>query len=160
MNMTRVLPFFLMVPGPDITSNPEFHQYGVITEDLPHVGTFVHRPLWMQRICSSMQSLSHEILSPSVLADDLGTFWNNDRGLLYFPDFTSYTRDLQRQSQRDGYGYRTNKRNDKVEAVVVTHQDRTDWLNFARHRIGMDGISGLSATVRRRKIVLTFISLP
>jgi hypothetical protein len=135
------IPFFIISQDPT-TLRELFLRYEVVAEDIPGMGVVVHRPILRQKTNVS-QSLFYDIVSPTVVADDLGmvfcrlsrvslslltaTFWGMNHTITYNPDISS-----------DPYTGRRARELTTRARIVLRHTTEV----FQRHRVGIDPISG------------------
>lgn len=78
------LSFYLTVLD-RLTRKPQFLRYDLCIWTHCITGVHVHPPILRQRI-SLEDRENHDLISPSIVMDELDTFWGTSEGIVYVPD--------------------------------------------------------------------------
>jgi len=143
----NAIPFFITV------SNSNGSRAYLMRYDVSQSwrGRDVNRPLLKQIIETSSPSL--DIVSPTVVTDDFGSFWGTEGGLLYAVD--SRTPEIDKNESvysMDSMDDLESILPDPLPARMIVHEGSAHSM---RHRVGYDVISGRKFKVLRSQIVIS-----
>jgi len=142
------IPFFITVSNSD-GSHACLMRYDVTQSPR---GGYVNRPL-LKQIIDIAGGPSLDIVSPTLVTDDFGTFWGTERGLLYAVDspYQLNSEEMQAAPVESMCDLDTILPQPVMSRIVV-HESSQQTM---RHRVGFDMVSGRKFKVVRSQITIS-----
>lgn len=126
-----------------ITRRLQFLRYDVCVWSHPLTGAHVQVPTLRQRISLDTRD-NHDLISPSVVSDELSTFWGTSTGIVYVPDRV----ESLNSSSFGGIEY-------QVAAVMSQRISQSgDNGPITKPRIAIDAISGKRLVIQGDALIV------